>query len=155
MKRHLPLLATICALVSCGGTATSFGGVWGGSFTAFTNDCPFPAKSNINPLFPLTVSIDENDVYTVRAVDGSVATGGQGSGETISFLTQAPTFGNFGSIAPYTCETAISYIGFIEKGTDKATVTLQYKFTNCQVDGSSDTTDVCSAVYTAEATRIQ
>ncbi len=154
MKRYLLIFVTICALTSCGGTETYFGGTWTGSFTPLTNNCPFQLKTEINPLFPLTVSIDENDIYTVEAFDGSVATGGQGSGETNSFLTQAPRFGDYGSLGSFTCEKSTASVGFIEKGSDKATVTLQYKFTNCKSAGSDRTTRVCSTVYSAEATKI-
>jgi hypothetical protein len=155
MKRLIAILAVTWTFTGCGGTETYFGGTWSGSFAPLTNNCPFQLKSDINPLFPITVSIDENDNYTVIAIDGSIANGGQGSGETNSFLAKASRFGDYGTSSPFDCESSTASVGFIEKGANNATVTLQYKFTNCRSAGTSKATKVCSTVYSAEATRIQ
>ena len=121
MKQKLILITLVCSLFGCGSQDTvSFDGVWEGSYTSNQNNCPFSVRSDINPLFPMTVSTDVNDVFTVVAVDGSTAIGGQGSGEVISFIASAPTFGSYGSIAPYSCASTLSTVGFLDAGADKA-----------------------------------
>lgn len=153
-KLQLLALLVICPLFGCGGSsAPDFEGVWNGSFTTLLNHCPFPVASDINPLFPMTVSVDENDNYTVVAVDGSIATGGQGQGETISFLAKADHFGNYGSIAPYTCTSSRSEVGYLTEGDNKAKVTLTVYFTGCTTPSSSKKPLNCDAIYYGEATR--
>ena len=157
MKRYLLALTLGVALASCGGgSSPSFAGVWSGSYstTDVQNDCPFSVRTDINPLFPMTVSVDANDVFTVVAVDGSVAVGGQGQGEDISFLAEAPVFGNYGSIAPYTCETVISGVGYLTIGSDQAKVTLTIGFTNCTTPTTTDNPVSCSVLYRGDAQRV-
>jgi hypothetical protein len=96
----------------------------------------------------MTVSVDANDVFTVVAVDGSVAVGGQGQGEDISFL------GNYGSIAPYTCESVISGVGYLTIGSDQAKVTLTIGFTNCTTPTTTDNPVSCSVLYRGDAQRV-
>ena len=144
----------MAAVAGCGGSsAPDFAGTWDGSFTSLQNDCPFSVAQDINPLFPQVVSIDQ-DVFTVEAVDGSIATGGQGYGETISFLANADTFGNYGSIAPYTCESSSSAIGYLAIGDNNADVTLTISFTNCTEAGSSAAAISCAVIYFGEAQRV-
>jgi hypothetical protein len=103
----------------------------------------------------MSVSID-NGVYTVVNVAGQVAIGGQGQGEDISFLAQAPVFGNYGSIAPYTCESVLAEVGFLTAGDTQAQVTMTYQFTNCTAPGTeydSDNPVSCGAVYFGDATK--
>jgi hypothetical protein len=156
MKKYLSTLCLSLALLGCGGgDSPDFAGVWNGSFTSLQNDCPFALSSNINPVFRMTVSVD-NGVYTVVNVRGEVATGGQGQGEDISFLAQAPVFGNYGSIAPYTCEGVVAGIGFLTAGDTQAQVTMTYQFTNCTAPGTeydSDNPVSCGAVYFGDATK--
>ena len=158
MKKYLSTLGLSLALLGCGGgDSPDFAGVWNGSFNtaSLQNDCPFGLRSDINPLFPMTVSVD-NGVYTVVNVAGQVATGGQGQGEDISFLAQAPVFGNYGSIAPYTCESVLAEVGFLTAGDTQAQVTMTYQFTNCTAPGTeydSDNPVSCGAVYFGDATK--
>ena len=158
MKTYLATLCFSLALLGCGGgSSPDFAGVWNGSFnpSSLQNDCPFAARSDINPLFPMTVSID-NNVFTVVNVAGEVAIGGQGQGEDISFLAQAPVFGNYGSIAPYTCESVVAEVGFLTAGDTQAQVTMTYQFTNCTAPGTdydSDNPVSCGAVYFGDATK--
>jgi hypothetical protein len=155
MKNHLLLFILACSFFGCGGENTaSFDGVWNGSYTSNQNNCPFSVKADINPLFPMTVTTDVNDVFTVVAVDGSIATGGQGAGEIISFIASAPTFGNYGSIAPYSCASTLSTVGFLDAGTDKARVTLLVQFTDCYTPGSSEDPISCSVTYYGDATKV-
>jgi hypothetical protein len=100
----------------------------------------------------MTVSVDENDVFTVVAVDGSTAVGGQGKGETISFLATADSFGNYGTTEPFSCESSRSQIGFLAIGDDEADVTLTVTFSNC-TSPSSGGDDVCIVTYYGEARR--
>lgn len=154
MKKICSIIFFCAALVGCGGSAApTFDGVWNGSFTSLQNDCPFSVAQNINPLFPMTVSVDENDVFTVVAVDGSTATGGQGPGETISFLAQSPKFGNYGSIAPYTCASILSGVGYLTQGDNQAKVTVTITFTDCNTPGSTSNAVTCGAIYYGDATR--
>ena len=155
MKKSLLIFTFVCSLFGCGSEDTvSFDGVWEGSYTSNQNNCPFSVKSDINPLFPMTVSTDVNDVFTVVAVDGSTATGGQGSGEVISFIASAPTFGNYGSIVPYSCASTLSTVGYLDAGTDKARVTLLIQFTDCNTPGSSEDPISCSVIYYGDATKV-
>ncbi len=140
-------------LSGCGSDSVSFDGTWSGSFTTLTNSCPFGVAQDINPLFPMTVSVDANDVFTVVAVTGEKATGGQGQGESGSFLAISNKFGNYGSIAPYTCESIVSEVGFLDAGDNKADVSLTIKFNNCKTPGSSDKLLTCGATYFADAVR--
>ncbi len=155
MKKQFILLTLALSFLGCGSgdDKPDFAGVWSGSYTSLQNGCPFEVKSDINPLFPMTVSIDSNDVFTVVAVDGSVATGGQGEGEVISFIASAPTFGNYGSTAPYTCASVLATVGYLDAGTDKARVTMTYQFTDCAQAGSDDLTS-CGVIYYGEADRV-
>ena len=157
MKKYLVPLCLSLSLLGCGGgDSPDFAGVWTGSYTSLENDCPFDVRADINPVFPMTVSIDSNGVFTVVAVDGSVATGGQGEGEDISFLAQAPVFGNYGSIAPYSCENVLAEVGYLSVGEDKARVTLTYQFTDCTAPGTDNDSDnpvSCGAVYFGDATK--
>jgi len=100
-----------------------------------------------------TVSIDANNVFTVVGGEGSVAVGGQGEGEVISFIASAPTFGNFGTTAPYTCATALATVGYLDAGTDKARVTMTYEFTDCAQAGSDDLIS-CGVIYYGEADKV-
>ena len=152
--RHIALILGFLGLVGCGSGSTSFDGVWDGSYTSLINNCPFSVNQDINPLFPMTVSIDANNVYTVTAVDGSVATGGQGLGEGISFAAQSPTFGDYGSIAPYTCESILSEVGYLADGEDKAKVTLTVYFTTCSTPSTTETPVTCGVIYYGAADRI-
>jgi len=160
MKKYLSTLSFALALLGCGGgDSPDFAGVWNGSFntSSLQNDCPFALRSDINPLFPMTVSVN-NGVYTVVNVAGQVATGGQGEGEDISFLAQAPVFGNYGSIAPYTCESVLAEVGFLTAGDTQAQVTMTYQFTNCTAPGTDNDSDIpvsCGAVYYGDATKAQ
>ncbi|MFN5062301.1 MAG: hypothetical protein ACK5GN_05590 [Pseudomonadota bacterium] len=150
----------LCVLSSfvclgCGGEgAPSFGGVWEGSYDRLTNTCPFTVVEDINPLFPMTVSVDANDVFTVVAVNGERAVGGQGQGESISFLAKSDKFGNYGSIAPYACESIVSEVGFLSAGTDKADATLTIKFNNCASPGADSKKVTCGATYFGDAVRV-
>ena len=153
MKKHLLLLALSLNLVSCGNDVESFAGVWDGSYTTVNNDCPFSVASDINPLFPMTITIDPENVFTVVAVDGSTAVGGQGPGEDISFVAQADQFGNYGSIAPYSCTSTSSLVGYLAIGSDQADVTLTVNFNECSTPGSTDAPVTCAAVYYGKATR--
>jgi hypothetical protein len=157
MKKYLSILILSLNLVACGGgSSPTFAGVWSGSYatTNVQNDCPFSVNTDVNPLFPMTVSVDANDVFTVVAVDGSVATGGQGQGEDISFLAQAPVFGNYGSIAPYTCESVLSGVGYLAIGGDQAKVTLTITFTNCTTSSTTDKPVTCGVIYRGDAQRV-
>lgn len=155
MKQKLILITLFCSLFGCGSEDTvSFDGVWEGSYTSNQNNCPFSVRSDINPLFPMTVSTGVNDVFTVVAVDGSTAIGGQGSGEAISFIASAPTFGSYGSIAPYSCTSTLSTVGFLDAGADKARVTLLIQFTDCNTPGSSEGPFTCSVTYYGDATKV-
>lgn len=99
----------------------------------------------------MTVSVDADNVYTVVAVDGSTAVGGQGTGETISFLAQSSAFGKYGSIAPYTCASAVTTVGFLDAGDDRARVTLTITFTKCVAAGSTSKAVTCGATYYGDA----
>jgi hypothetical protein len=159
MKKYLTTLCLALSLFGCGGgDSPDFSGVWNGSYTSLQNDCPFGLRSDINPLFPMTVSVDQNSVFTVVNVRGEVATGGQGEGEDISFLAEAPVFGDYGSIAPYTCESVLAGVGFLTAGASQAQVTMTYQFTNCTAPGTeydSDNPVSCGAVYFGDATKNQ
>lgn len=102
----------------------------------------------------MTVSVDADNVFTVVAVDGSTAVGGQGTGETISFLAQSTAFGNYGSIAPYACASSVTTVGFLDAGGDKARVTLTFTFTNCTTAGSSSKAVTCGATYYGDAEKV-
>ena len=160
MKTYLSTLCFSLVLLGCGGgNSPEFAGVWNGSFntSSLQNDCPFALRSDINPLFPMTVSID-NDVFTVVNVAGQVAVGGQGQGEDISFLAQAPVFGNYGSIAPYSCKSVLAEVGFLTAGDAQAQVTMTYQFTNCTAPGTqydAENPVSCGAVYFGDATKTQ
>lgn len=155
MKTHALILALCCVLLGCGGGSDpDFAGTWTGSYTSLNNGCPFTVKSDINPLFPMTVNIDSNNVFTVTAVDGSVAVGGQGQGESISFLANSAVFGNYGSIAPYICASSLSTVGYLDEGQDKAKVTLTIAFTDCLAPGDSeDDLFDCAVIYYGDATK--
>lgn len=153
MKKHALVILFAGCFLGCGDSSSDFAGTWNGSFTSFKNACPFSVDSDINPLFPMNISIDTHDVFTVVAVDGSTATGGQGPGETISFLAQAPVFGNWGSIAPYSCSSTLSQVGYLENGSDKAQVTLTINFNSCNTPGSTDSAVTCAVTYYGDATR--
>lgn len=151
------LVASISAanFCGCGGRdAPDFDGVWSGSYTSLANGCPFAVAEDINPLFPMTVSTDSDGVFTVVAVDGSTATGGQGIGEVISFIATAPQFGNYGSIAPYNCSSTLSTVGFLDAGSDKARVTLSVSFTDCNTPGSTEDPITCGVTYYGDADRV-
>ena len=155
MKKLSFVLLLVGAVLGCCDISSDFAWTWNGSFTSLKNACPFSVNSDINPLFPMNISIDSNDVFTVVAVDGSTATGGQGAGETISFLAQAPVFGNWGSIAPYSCSSTLSQVGYLANGSDKAQVTLTINFNSCNTPGSSASAVTCVATYYGDATRAQ
>jgi hypothetical protein len=155
-SRLATLAITVLSIAGCGGSAApSFSGTWSGAFTKLDNTCPFPVAKDINPLFPMTVSVDDNDVYTVVAVTGETAIGGQGVGESISFLAKSSHFGNYGSIAPYTCASISSEIGFLSTGDNSATASLVVKFTDCTKPDSPTKKTSCGATYFGEATRTQ
>lgn len=156
MKKIALICGVCCVVLGCGGgSQPDFAGTWSGSYTSLTNNCPFSVASDINPLFPMNVSIDADNVYTVTAVDGSVAVGGQGQGEVISFLASASVFGNYGSIAPYTCGSSLSTVGYLDAGSDKADVTLTVHFSNCVAPGDPpDKTFECGVIYYGEATKV-
>jgi hypothetical protein len=150
----LLLLSLLILPSGCGGDAApSFDGVWDGSYSTLTNSCPFTVAQDINPLFPMTVSVDGNDVFTVVAVNGDTAVGGQGQGESISFLAQSSEFGEYGSIAPYTCQSIVSEVGLLSIGEDKAKATLTIKFTDCSSSASDTSLTTCGATYFGDATR--
>jgi hypothetical protein len=158
--RHLftsTLCLTATALSSCGGeSAPSFAGTWSGSFTTRSNGCPFSVAEDINPLFPMTVTVDEADIFTVVAVNGDTAAGKQGDGETVSFLASSAQFGRYGSITPYSCKKVVSELGYLSVGTDLARVILTVQFTECttSADPQKRATS-CAATYFGEATRVR
>lgn len=154
MKRGLVFTLMILTLLGCGGGSSSFSGTWTGSFTSLQNDCPFTVNSDVNPLFPMVVSVDANDVYTVVAVDGSVATGGQGEGENISFLANAPVFGNYGSTSPYTCTSSESEVGYLAIGDTRADVTLTIYFNSCTTPDTVDDPISCAVIYFGDADKV-
>ena len=139
----------------CGGAEpASFEGTWSGAFTSLSNQCPFSVTQDINPLFPMQVSISGDNLFTVNAVDGSTAVGGQGDGETISFTASAPTFGNFSSTstAGFNCTSSTALVGFLTTGDSSANVSLTYSFVGC-TDASGSRQQDCAVTYFAEATR--
>ena len=148
MKKQLVILALTFSLMGCGSDTDSFGGVWSGSFTRMTNSCPFTVAEKVSPLFPMTVSIDTNEVFTVVAVDGSTAVGGQGVGENISFLANSSNFGSYGTTLPYVCDPVTVKVGFLSVGDNEANITVTYPFNNCAIPGSSDI-DECVVTYFA------
>jgi hypothetical protein len=152
--KHLFSLLLLSLAIGCGGEAApSFSGTWDGSFTRLNNACPFSVNQDINPLFPMTISVSDSDVFTVVAVNGDSAVGGQGQGESISFLASSPKFGNYGNTGSYTCQEIVSEIGFLSIGTDKANATLTIKFNDCS--SSSDSKSVtCGATYFGDAVRV-
>jgi len=154
MKKYLLIAGLSFSLLGCGNDSVSFDGVWSGSFNKLQNNCPFSVAPNVNPLFPMTVREDSDKVFTVVAADGSTAVGGQGDGETISFLASAKVFGDFGSIAPYTCESSSSTVGYLDAGDGKALVTVTIFFTNCTSPTDTNTVPNCAAIYFGEANRI-
>jgi hypothetical protein len=160
IQKHLLQISLICGLSICGlsacggGDTPSFQGVWSGSFTTLSNSCPFSVAADINPLFPMTVSVDDNEVYTVVAVTGEQAVGGQGQGQSGGFLARSTKFGNYGSIAPYTCDTIESEVGYLTMGDDKADVTVTIKFTDCSSPDSGDKKTTCGATYFGDAVRV-
>lgn len=155
IQKHLLQLSLACGLLACGGGDTpDFQGTWSGSFTKLTNSCPFSVAGDINPLFPMTVSVDVNDVFTVVAVTGEQAVGGQGQGESGSFLAKSARFGNYGSISPYSCESIESEVGYLSMGDDKADVTLTIKFTDCTSPSTGDRKTTCGATYFGDAVRV-
>jgi len=151
MRKEKLIFALLLALAGCGSDAPSFAGVWNGSFTYLDNDCPFSVVSDINPLFPMTVTVNENDVFKVVTVDGNAATGGQGDGETISFLATFEKFDRYGPINPYSCESTETQVGYLTQGDTKADVTLTVYFNNCNTPGSTDQPISCAAIYYGEA----
>jgi len=155
MKNYALMLGLCFSLIACGGGEDpDFAGTWTGSYTSLNNNCPFSVDSDINPLFPMTVTVDANNVFTVRAVDGSVAVGGQGQGESISFLATSPVFGNYGSISPYVCASSLSTVGYLDVGDNKADVTLTVEFSDCVAPGDSDDDDFdCAAIYYGNAVK--
>jgi hypothetical protein len=102
----------------------------------------------------MTVTVDVNDVFTIVAVTGDRAVGGQGQGESGSFLAKSPRFGNYGSINPYSCKTIESEVGYLSRGEDKADVTVTVKFTDCSSPGSGDRLITCGATYFGDAVRV-
>jgi hypothetical protein len=151
--KHLLVMTSFCLILnSCGSSdETSFSGTWNGSFTELNSECPFTLNQNLGVLFPMTISDDGQNNFTVRAANGDIATGGQGIGEVISFTARANNFGNFGSTAPYNCTTEpepyiVSYLGLDDTTAD---VAVSISFTNCTVDGGS--TISCSAYYSGTA----
>ena len=153
MKRSLLLLLSL-GLTSCGGGSStpSFPGVWTGSFDSRSTDCPFAAVSNPNNLFPMTINEEAAGALSVRAADGSLALGGQGPGEVISFSAQAASFGDFGSTRPYVCNSTAS-VGYVGSGDNEATVSVVYLFDTCTLPGSSDDTFDCFVTYLGQATK--
>lgn len=156
MKKFAVICGLCCSLLACGGGSDpDFAGTWNGSYTSLVNNCPFSVASDINPLFPMTVSIDPSKVFTVTAIDGSVAVGGQGDGEVISFLATASVFGKYGPIAPYTCASSLSTVGYLDAGDDKANVTLTVQFTDCVAPGDpQDKQFDCGVIYYGDATKV-
>jgi hypothetical protein len=156
MKKFAVICGLCCSLIACGGGSDpDFSGTWNGSYTSLVNKCPFSVASDINPLFPMTVSIDGSNVFTVTAFDGSVAVGGQGQGEVISFLATASKFGNYGSISPYTCTSSLSTVGYLDAGDNKANVTLTVQFTGCVKPGDAQKKQFnCGAIYYGDATKV-
>lgn len=154
--RHFGFIAIVSVLLTaCGGDAApNFAGEWSGSFTRSTNACPFSVNEDVNPLFPMSVSVDVNDVFTVRAVTGETATGGQGQGESISFLASSPKFGNYGSTGQYTCQKILSEIGFLSVGEDKAKVDLVIKFTDCATADAPTKITSCGVTYFGDGVRV-
>lgn len=151
------LLLSVFALtlVACGGGGgnTAFPGVWSGSFTSLVNNCPFSLASDLNSLFPMTINEEADGTITVQAADGSLATGGQGEGEKISFTAQAAVFGNYGSILPYTC-TSFSRVGYLGVGDTEAKVSVVVLFNNCTTPSTTSSPISCHATYTGEASKV-
>lgn len=147
MRNLFVIFSLALGVAGCGGDAPTFAGVWDGSFTTLDNGCPFSVISDINPLFPMTVTVDENDVFKVVTVDGNVATGGQGDGETISFLATFQKFDRYGSISPYTCDSTETQVGYLTQGSSKAEVTITSYFNNCNTPDSTSEAISCAAIY--------
>jgi hypothetical protein len=147
---------TAAALSSCGGdSAPSFAGTWSGSFSTLSNGCPFTVAQDINPLFPMAVTVDDADTFTVVAVNGDTAVGKQGDGETVSFLASSAQFGRYGAITPYSCKKVVSELGYLSVGTDKARVILTIQFTECTTTADPEKrASSCAATYFGDAARV-
>jgi hypothetical protein len=153
MIKHLVLLSLPFAFLGCGSDAITFAGEWSGSFTRLKNGCPFTIVGDINPLFPMSISVDDSDTFTVVAVNGDKATGQQGRGETISFVARGPKFGIYGSTAPYTCASIIAEVGYLAVGDDQAQVTVTHYFNDCTNPASPKSQVTCAATYYGDAQR--
>lgn len=152
MKKLFPLL--LCLVIcGCGSDSSSFSGTWDATFTNLDNDCPFTVVDNLDPLFPMTVTEDENGVFTVVAANGDVAVGGQGEGESISFSATSGRFGDFGSILPFAC-SSLSTIGFLANGDDEAKISLVISFTACAGPEAASPVDDCHAAYRWDGRKI-
>jgi len=152
--KKLVFLALCLGLLSCsGGSSPSFSGVWGGTLATLDNSCPFPLADNLNALFPMVVSEPTGGTFNVVAADGSVARGTQGEGEDISFTAYAPVFGDYGSIAPYTCGSS-SRLSFLSLGDDQVDVAVVLSFSNCSRPSEPTRVFNCFATYSGEGDRI-
>lgn len=152
MLKQFSALLFLGLVSGCGADSVSFEGTWNGSFTTLNNQCSFSVSQDINPLFPMQVSISGDQVYTVTAVDGSTAIGGQGDGETVSFTASAPTFGKFHSTNTFRCSSTSAIVGFLTTGDSSANVSLTYSFVDC-TDVSGARQQDCAATYFAEAVK--
>lgn len=153
MTKYCFLLSLPLVLIGCGSDAITFVGEWSGSFTRFKNGCPFTEVRDINPLFPMSISVDESDTFTVEAVNGEKATGKQGRGESISFIARGPSFGSYGATAPYTCASVISEVGYLSVGDDQALVTVTHYFNECTNPSSPKSQVTCATTYYGDAQR--
>ena len=141
-------------LISCGSSsAHDFIGTWDGKLSDLTNNCPFTTASELNNLFPMTVTEGENAVITVQGANGDVATGGQGIGETISFSASSPQFGDYGTTLPFICDPSLSTVAYLTKTDTEADVSVTITFQNCSSDGGQTVVSNCSQVYRGDAVR--
>jgi hypothetical protein len=147
------LLLAGVALSSCSSSPQEFSGVWDGRLADLDNNCPFIAVPNLNELFPMTVSEDELGVIHVQAATGERAVGGQGDGETISFVATSPAFGDYDPARSYPCGPSISQVGFITQGDDEAHVSVVISFNSCAAGDGSGTLISCYLSYRGEATK--
>jgi hypothetical protein len=147
-------LLAFLTLSACGDSEPfDFTGTWDGSFNELDNTCPFAVNQSLGTLFPMNVSKDANQVFTVTASNGDSATGSQGEGESISFSAKGAQFGNVGSTAPYTCTVSPYLVSYLEQGENLARTTVLVTFRDCTEPGNSRTLASCSALYSGTATK--
>lgn len=153
MTKYAFLLLPALSLLGCGSDAITFAGEWSGSFTRLKNGCPFTVVQDINPLFPMSISVDDSDTFNVVAVNGDTAAGQQGRGESISFVARGDKFGSHGPTDPYTCASIVAEVGYLAIGNDQAEVTVTHYFTDCATPSSSNSLVSCAVTYYGNAQR--